>query len=69
MSLAAGAGLLRRQLYPQRRALAHLMAWSALEAVPAFLSGLLVASAIDRGFLAGRPLAGFGYLAVLAYCG
>lgn len=66
MNLAAGAQLLRRHLYPQRRALIHLAAWSALEAVPMFLSGLLVASAIDRGFLAHRPLAGFGYLAVLA---
>lgn len=66
MNLAAGARLLRSHLYPQRRALIHLAAWSAVEAVPTFLSGLLVASAIDRGFLAHRPLAGFGYLAVLA---
>ncbi len=66
MTLAAGARLLRDQLRGQRRALRHLMAWSALEAVPAFLSGLLIASAIDHGFLAGRPLVGFGWLAVLA---
>lgn len=66
MSLLTGGRLLRRHLRPQRRALRHLAAWSALEAVPAFFSGLLVANAIDRGFLAGRPLVGFGYLAILA---
>ncbi len=66
MSLLTGGRLLRRHLRPQRRALRHLAAWSALEAVPAFFAGLLVANAIDRGFLAGRPLVGFGYLAILA---
>ncbi len=66
MRLADGIALLRRHLRPQRRALWWLAAWSALEAVPVFLSGLLVAGAIDRGFLAGRPLLGFGWLAVLA---
>lgn len=65
MSLLAGGRLLRRHLYPQRQALRHLAAWSALEAVPSFASGLLVANAIDRGFLTGRPLVGFGWLAVL----
>lgn len=66
MTLTAGGRLLRRHLRPQRRALSRLAAWSAVEAVPFFLSGLLIASAIDRGFLPGRPLVGFGYLAVLA---
>ncbi|MGH3931740.1 MAG: ABC transporter ATP-binding protein [Pseudonocardiaceae bacterium] len=66
MNLRAGARLLRRHLSPQRRALCHLAAWSAVEAVPAFLSGLLVAGALDRGFLAGRPLVGFSWLAILA---
>jgi ATP-binding cassette, subfamily B, bacterial RamB/AmfA len=66
MSLLAGGRLLRHHLRPQHRALRHLAAWSALEAVPSFFSGLLVASAIDRGFLSGRPVVGFGYLAVLA---
>jgi ATP-binding cassette, subfamily B, bacterial RamB/AmfA len=65
MSLRAGGRLLRDHLRPQHRALRHLAAWSALEAVPSFFSGLLVANAIDRGFLTGRPLVGFGYLAVL----
>lgn len=66
MSLAAGARLLRRHLRPQRTALWGVVVWSALEAVPTFLSGLLVANAIDRGFLAQRPLVGFGWLVVLA---
>ncbi|MGH3771328.1 MAG: ABC transporter ATP-binding protein [Pseudonocardiaceae bacterium] len=66
MSLLAGGRLLRHHLSSQPRALRHLAAWSALEAVPSFVSGLLVAGAIDRGFLTGRPLVGFGWLAVLA---
>jgi ATP-binding cassette, subfamily B, bacterial RamB/AmfA len=40
--------------------------WSALEAIPAFLSGRLVAQAIDDGFLADRPGTGFMWLGVLA---
>lgn len=66
MNLVAGTRLLRDQLRGRRTALAHLMGWSALEAVPAFLSGLLIATAVDHGFLAGRPLVGFGWLALLA---
>ncbi|MGH8903948.1 MAG: ABC transporter ATP-binding protein [Egibacteraceae bacterium] len=66
MRLADGVRLLRRHLGPQRQALLSLAAWSALEAVPAFVSGLLVANAIDRGFLARRPLVGFGWLVALA---
>lgn len=65
MRLAAGLALLRRQLRPHRRALRRLAAWSALEAVPAFGSGLMIAGALDRGFLAGRPLVGLGWLAAL----
>ncbi|MGH3770331.1 MAG: ATP-binding cassette domain-containing protein [Pseudonocardiaceae bacterium] len=66
MSLLAGGRLLRRHLRPQHHALRHLAAWSALEAVPAFFSGLIVANAVDHGFLAGRPLLGFSWLAALA---
>lgn len=66
MRLAAGGRLLYHHLRPHRRSLANLAAWSALEAVPAFVSGLLVASAIDSGFLLGRPLVGFGFLGILA---
>lgn len=66
MTLAAGVRLLRRHLRPQRQALWRLTGWSALEAAPTFVSGLLIASALDRGFLAGRPLVGLGWLAALA---
>ncbi|NJC72504.1 ABC transporter ATP-binding protein [Planosporangium thailandense] len=65
MNLSAGARLLRSHLRPHRRALWWLAAWSAVEGVPAFVSGLLVANAIDHGFLARRPLVGFGSLAAL----
>lgn len=46
--------------------LLRLAGWSLVEAVPAFLSGRLVATAIDDGFLAGQPAAGYGWLAVMA---
>lgn len=60
-----GARLLWRHLAAQRRALWRLAGWSALEAVPSFLAGLLLATALDRGFLAGAPMVGFAWLAAL----
>lgn len=53
-------------LRQRREMLLRLAGWSLVEAVPAFLSGRLVAAAIDDGFLAGRPAAGFGSLAMMA---
>lgn len=53
-------------LRQRRGMLLCLAGWSVVEAVPAFLSGRLVATAIDDGFLAGRPAAGFGSLAIMA---
>lgn len=44
----------------------RLAAWSSLQALPAFLSGRLVAEAIDNGFLAGRTAIGFAFLGGLA---
>jgi len=44
----------------------RLAAWSLLEALPALLSGILVALAVDEGFLAGRLGIGFGWLGLLA---
>ncbi len=58
---ALGSVLRRR-----RRRLAAFTGWSLLEATPALLSGHLVATAIDDGFLAGQAGTGFGWLAVLA---
>ncbi|MGC7097431.1 ABC transporter ATP-binding protein [Amycolatopsis lurida] len=49
-----------------RRALVMVLCWSLLGAVPTLLSGLLVAVALDRGFLVGN--AGFG-LAILGCYG
>jgi ATP-binding cassette subfamily C protein len=52
-----GSGLRRRT-----RPLVRMAAWSAVEAVPALISGVCVAAAIDRGFLAGHPWTGLGWL-------
>lgn len=58
--------VLRTVLEQRRAMLLRLAGWSLVEAVPAFLSGRLVAAAIDDGFLAGRPATGFGSLAMMA---
>ncbi|WP_143665916.1 ABC transporter transmembrane domain-containing protein, partial [Streptomyces griseus] len=55
------AGLLRRH----RGAAVAVAGWSLLEAVPALASGLLVAAALDRGFLAERPAEGFFWIGLL----
>lgn len=44
---------------------AALVGWSIPEALPAAVSGLAVAKAVDDGFLAGHLLVGFAWLAVL----
>jgi ATP-binding cassette, subfamily B, bacterial RamB/AmfA len=46
--------------------LARLAGWTVLEASAPLLSGQLVARAVDRGFVAGRPEVGTGYLLLLA---
>ncbi len=61
-----GARLLRRHLAPRRRALGMLALWSTVEAVPVFASGMLVAAALDQGFLASRPFVGVGWLLCFA---
>lgn len=45
------------------RPLVALLCWSVPEAVPAAMSGLAIAHAVDSGFLAGRPLVGLAWLA------
>ena len=42
-----------------------LLVWSVPEALPAALSGFVVANAVDRGFLVGRPVLGVCWLASL----
>ena len=65
MSHGGGWALLVRHLAPRRRAIAHVAAWSLIESLPALTSGLLVAAALDHGFLDGRPLQGLGWLGLL----
>ncbi|MBB4700851.1 ABC transporter ATP-binding protein [Sphaerisporangium siamense] len=63
-----GARLLGRHAREQRGPLLRMAAWSVAEALPALLTGLLVARALDAGFLAGDVMAGLGYLGLLAVC-
>ncbi|MGN9757540.1 ATP-binding cassette domain-containing protein [Streptomyces sp. SD31] len=65
MSPAPGA-LLRSTLRTRRRAYVRLTGWSLVEAVPALLSGWLVARAVDEGFLADRTAEGLSWLGLLA---
>jgi len=65
-SQAAHWRLLFGVLRARRGLLGRVFIWSAVAAVPAFLSGRLVAAAVDRGFLANRPALGFGWLSLLA---
>ncbi|MFI5823437.1 ATP-binding cassette domain-containing protein [Streptomyces rishiriensis] len=58
--------LLRSTLRARRRPFARLTGWSLVQAVPALLSGVLVARAVDDGFLADHVRAGFGWLGLLA---
>ncbi|MFM9557541.1 ATP-binding cassette domain-containing protein [Streptomyces caniscabiei] len=59
-------GLLRSTLRTRRRQFVRLAGWSLVQAVPALLSGLLVARAVDDGFLADRLPEGLGWLGLLA---
>ncbi|MEU0153559.1 ABC transporter ATP-binding protein [Micromonospora fulviviridis] len=56
----------RAALRARRAALVRLAAWSVAEALPAALTGLLTARAVDAGFLAGRPAVGLLWLGLLA---
>ncbi|MGV9381906.1 ABC transporter ATP-binding protein [Nonomuraea sp. NPDC003707] len=56
----------RVALRGKRRALAALTVWSAVEGVPALVSGLFVAASVDRGFAAGRPGTGLAWLGAYA---
>ncbi|WP_158075172.1 ATP-binding cassette domain-containing protein [Streptomyces sp. CB02400] len=50
----------------ERAAVTAMVAWSLLEAVPVLLSGWLMASALDRGFLAADPGTGLAFLGAYA---
>ncbi|OJF16044.1 ABC transporter [Couchioplanes caeruleus subsp. caeruleus] len=58
--------MLRDPLRGRRRALVRIAAWSVVESAPALVGGLVVANAVDRGFARQAPLAGLGWLAMLA---
>ncbi|MFF7393968.1 ATP-binding cassette domain-containing protein [Streptomyces scabiei] len=58
--------LLRSTLRTRRRQFVQLAGWSLVQAVPALLSGLLVARAVDQGFLADRVPEGLAWLGLLA---
>ena len=60
--------LLASSLRGRRRELGELALWSAVQALPTFLSGRLIAKATDDGFLAARPAVGFTWLGLLAAC-
>lgn len=49
----------------KRRSTLALVVWSVPEALPAALSGLVVANAVDRGFLTGQLWVGLGWLGSL----
>lgn len=57
-----GWRLLGHSLLARRTPLAGLAAWSTLEALPATVSGILLAKAIDTGFLRGDAPAGLLWL-------
>ncbi|WP_433239865.1 ATP-binding cassette domain-containing protein [Streptosporangium sp. CA-135522] len=57
---------IRRALRRDPRRLVMLGVWSVAETAPALVIGVAIARAIDGGFAAGRPGAGFAWLAVLA---
>ncbi|MEV4613065.1 ABC transporter ATP-binding protein [Kitasatospora sp. NPDC049258] len=52
-------------LRAHRRSVAVVLALSALESLPVLLSGVLLARALDQGFLAGRLLVGLAWLGAL----
>ncbi|MCF6524644.1 ABC transporter ATP-binding protein [Streptomyces sp. JJ36] len=65
LTAAPGWRLLGDFLRRHRAAAATVAGWSLLEALPALCSGLLVAAAVDRGFLAGDVGTGFAWLGLL----
>ncbi len=64
-----GGGVKRELRYGlaglRRRPLLGLAAWSVPEALPAAVSGLAIARAVDTGFLAGRPAVGLAWLSAM----
>lgn len=57
--------LLAAGMRGRRRAKAGLTFWSVVQGLPALATGLLLAKALDDGFLAGEPMRGMQWLGVL----
>lgn len=62
----AAARLLGTALTHSRGAALRLAGWTLLQAVPALVSGKVLALAVDHGFLGHRPWQAAGWLAVFA---
>jgi ABC-type multidrug transport system fused ATPase/permease subunit len=60
-SKALAGAVLRRH----RRALAHVLLWSVVDSLPSLVSGVVVARALDQGFLRHDYIAGLTWLGVL----
>jgi ATP-binding cassette subfamily C protein len=61
-----GLRLLREATTGSRRSVLRALGWSAVQAAPALASGRMLATALDRGFLAGRPAVGLLWLTAIA---
>ena len=60
-----GWRLIWRNLAQYKRAVLRVLLWSGVGSLPALFSGLLIAAALNQGFLAGHTAAGLAYLAAL----
>ena len=60
-----GWRLIWRNLAQYKRAVLRVLLWSGVGSLPALFSGLLIAAALNHGFLAGHTAAGLAYLAAL----
>ncbi|MDT3727635.1 ABC transporter ATP-binding protein [Streptomyces sp. DSM 41972] len=61
-----GMRLLRESLHGSRGPALRVALWSVVESAPALAAGWVLATALDRGFLAGRPSTGLAWLVLLA---
>ncbi len=60
-----GWRLIWRNLAQYKRAVLRVLLWSGVGSLPALFSGLLIAAALNHGFLTGHTAAGLAYLAAL----
>ena len=61
----SGWRLIWQNLAQYKRAVFRVLLWSGVGSLPALLSGLLIAAALNHGFLIGHTTAGLAYLAAL----